>query len=160
MTPFDTFLHAVLTQGGQVAHKAGSATLEAHHILLAIAAEQEATTREILASAGLDHQAIQDALDREYEHSLNAAGVSLASFNLPAPSRPGSGGSLPIGASAKLALERGVFSAARKKDLVPAHVLLGILQAEVGTVPRALDLAGVDRPALMARTLQAVTTEA
>jgi Clp amino terminal domain, pathogenicity island component len=39
----------------------------------------------------------------------------------------------------------------RKKDLQPAHLLLGILQAEVGTVPRALALAGIDRTDLADR---------
>ena len=51
----------------------------------------------------------------------------------------------------KLALERGFASVTRKKDLRPAHLLLGILRAEVGTVPRALALAGVDQAALTAR---------
>jgi hypothetical protein len=32
-------------------------------------------------------------------------------------------------------------------------VLVGLLNARVGSVPRALDLAGIDRPALIARAL-------
>jgi Clp amino terminal domain, pathogenicity island component len=39
----------------------------------------------------------------------------------------------------------------RKEDLRPGHLLLGILQAEVGTVPRVLALAGVDRTELIER---------
>jgi hypothetical protein len=35
-------------------------------------------------------------------------------------------------------------------------VLLGILQADVGTVPRALALAGFDRAALIARVRQSL----
>ena len=46
-----------------------------------------------------------------------------------------------MGASVKLAMERGLGSVARKQDLRPPHLLLGIVQASVGTVPRALDLA-------------------
>ena len=34
--------------------------------------------------------------------------------------------------------------APRKNDVRPGHVLLGVLLADVGTVPRALALAGVD----------------
>jgi hypothetical protein len=34
--------------------------------------------------------------------------------------------------------------------------LLGVLGAPVGTVPRALDLAGVDRSGLIARTEQSL----
>jgi D-alanyl-D-alanine carboxypeptidase len=64
-----------------------------------------------------------------------------------------------MGTSAKLALERGFAGAARKKDLRPAHVLLGVLAAEVGTVPRALALAGFDRADLIARARRALPTE-
>ncbi|GAA2810174.1 hypothetical protein GCM10020219_097610 [Nonomuraea dietziae] len=49
--------------------------------------------------------------------------------------------------------------APRKKDLRPAHVLLGILQAEVGTVPRALALAGVDRTDLLTRVQNAIADD-
>jgi D-alanyl-D-alanine carboxypeptidase len=38
-------------------------------------------------------------------------------------------------------------------------VLLGVLAAEVGTVPRALALAGFDRADLLARTRRALTTD-
>ena len=64
-----------------------------------------------------------------------------------------------LGTSVRLALQRGVASTACKKDLRPAHLLLGILRAQVGTVPRALALAGVDRAHLTARVLQTLTDE-
>jgi ATP-dependent Clp protease ATP-binding subunit ClpA len=156
MAAFDQYLHTIITEGTKEARDDGSATVEAHHLLLAIAAGPEAATRQVLTSAGLDRQAIRDALDREFEHSLGAAGVSLAAFDLPRPS-PARERSTQMGASAKLALERGFASVPRKKDLRPAHLLLGILRAEVGTVPRALALAGVDRAALMAGVLQELT---
>ena len=157
MAAFDRYLHTIITEGTTEARDDGSATVEAHHLLLAIAAEPEAATRDALTSAGLDRLAIRDALDREFEHSLSAAGVSLAAFGLPRPS-PARERSTQMGASAKLALERGFASVPRKKDLRPAHLLLGILRAEVGTVPRALALAGVDRAALMAGVLQELTS--
>jgi D-alanyl-D-alanine carboxypeptidase len=37
------------------------------------------------------------------------------------------------------------------------HLLLGILRAEIGTVPRALALAGIDRAHLVLRVEQALT---
>jgi ATP-dependent Clp protease ATP-binding subunit ClpA len=155
MTPFDKYLRRIIQQAGHEARKDGSATTEAQHLLLAIAAEQEPTTQQVLTSVGLDHRAIREALDREFEHSLSAAGVSLAAFDLPppsnAPERP------TLGASVKLAFERGFASAAGKKALQPAHLLLGILRARVGTVPRALALAGVDQADLRARVLQTLT---
>jgi ATP-dependent Clp protease ATP-binding subunit ClpA len=157
-TAFGTYVHTIIEQAGHHAGEDGSVTIEAQHLLLAVAAREGTTAHQVLTSVGLDQQAIREALDREFEHSLRAAGVSAAAFDLPQP-----GGdpepSARIGASAKLALERGVVAAARKKDLQPAHLLLGILEARLGTVPRALALAGIDRADLTARVRQALATE-
>ncbi|TMR97195.1 Clp protease N-terminal domain-containing protein [Nonomuraea basaltis] len=158
MNTFDTYLHTILTEGGTEAHRHGSATVEAQHLLLAIAAQEGTAPQRILASAGLDHQAIRAALDREFDHSLSTVGVTRSSFDLPRPSttskRPPT-----MGATGKLALERGFASVSRKKDLRPLHVLLGILQAEVGTVPRALALAGVDRTDLLTRIHNTIASD-
>ncbi|HLU72173.1 MAG TPA: Clp protease N-terminal domain-containing protein [Nonomuraea sp.] len=149
MRTFDAYLHAVLTEGETEARRDGSATIEAEHLLLAVAAQEGTAPQRVLAEAGLGHRAVRAALDREFEHSLSTVGVSvpagLALSSTPSERRP------TMGATGKLALERGFASVTRKKDLRPAHVLLGILHAEVGTVPRALALAGVDRSALLAR---------
>lgn len=154
MSAFDKYLHAVIMRAVDEAREDGSPLVEAHHLLLSVAADRDVVTRRVLTSAGLDRGGVRAALDREFEHSLGVVGVSSTTYGLPAPSR---GSEQPkVGASAKLALDRSFSSAARKKDLRPAHVLLGILQAHVGTVPRALALAGVDRPALMARVLQSL----
>jgi ATP-dependent Clp protease ATP-binding subunit ClpA len=158
VTTFGTYVHTIIEQAGHQASKDGSATVEAQHLLLAIAARQGTTAHQALTSVGLDQQAIRQALDREFEHSLRAAGVSLAAFDLPRPSSDPEP-SARIGASAKLALERGVAAAARKKDLQPAHLLLGILEARLGTVPHALGLAGIDQADLTARVRQALTDQ-
>ena len=76
-------------------------------------------------------------------------GVTLPAAGV--PRRAATGDSTHMGASAKLVLGRGFRTVRRKRDLRPAHVLAGILEAEVGTVPRALALAGVDRTELMTR---------
>jgi hypothetical protein len=60
------------------------------------------------------------------------------------------------GDSVRLALERGVNSAADRAPQ-PAHLLIGILRAEVGTVPRALAMAGVDRADLIARMTETLS---
>ncbi|WP_378734358.1 Clp protease N-terminal domain-containing protein [Nocardia brasiliensis] len=153
MTPFDEYLHAVITEGSSEAQRDGSATVEAQHLLLAIAGQEGTAPQRVLASVGLDHKSIRDALRREFEHSLSAVGVSPAAI-APSGSRGYYKGRPNVGASTKLALERSFSSVARKRDLRPAHVLLGILRAEVGTVPRALALAGVDRTDLQARVQQ------
>jgi ATP-dependent Clp protease ATP-binding subunit ClpA len=157
MSPFDAYVNAVLRRAAHEAREDGSPVVEAGHLLLAIAGEAHAATRRVLDPAGLDRDAVRAALDREFEHSLSAVGVSRAAHTLPRPSarptRP------DLGTSAKLALERGVAAVARKKDLRPAHLLLGVLLAEVGTVPRALALAGVDRVALLVAVRQALTAD-
>ena len=153
MTRFDRFLAGVLDQARREARGDGSSAVEAHHLLLAVAGSDEPGTRRVLGSVGLDSAAVREALNREFERSLAAAGVSLAAAEVPRPShrreRPA-----PLGSSVKLALERGVRSVARKRPLLPAHLLLGILLAPVGTVPRALAFAGVDQAALAELTRQ------
>jgi ATP-dependent Clp protease ATP-binding subunit ClpA len=157
VTSFGTYVHTIIEQGGHEARKDGSGTIEAHHLLLAVAAQEGTTAHQVLAAVGLDQRAIRAALEREFDHSLRVVGVSRAAFDLPEPSR--GGGSTRIGASARLALERGVAAATRRKDLQSAHLLLGILEAQAGTVPRALALAGIDRAGLAARARQALTRE-
>jgi D-alanyl-D-alanine carboxypeptidase len=152
MSDFGKYVHTIVDQAGAEAVDDGSATTEAQHLLLAIAAKREATTNRLLMSVGLDHAAIREALDREFERSLGAAGVSLAAFDLRRTRnvrrRP------RLGASAKIAFERGFSAAERRSELRPAHLLLGILEAQAGTVPRALRLAGVDQTDLKASVRQ------
>lgn len=157
MAAFDTYLHAIIVRAQHEAQDDGSTAVEAHHLLLAIAAEPEPTTRRVLESVGLDRDAIRGALDQEFEHSLSVVGVSRTTYELPRPSRRPTHPTM--GTSAKLALERGFASISRKKDLRPAYLLLGILSAQVGTVPRALALAGIDRHDLAARVRQTLTSE-
>jgi hypothetical protein len=102
----------------------------------------------VLAAAGLDRDGVLDALETERERSLMAVGVSARDFELPAA--PRTGGRLRWGASAKLALERSLRAALDRGDrrIEPGHILLGLLRAEAGTVPRALAAAGIDRDEL------------
>lgn len=157
MAAIDKYLHAIIVRAQREAHEAGAAAVEAPHLLLALAGDSEPSTRALLQAAGLNQQAIRAALTREFEHSLSAAGVSAADYAAPPPSRrPAQPG---LGTSAKLALERGFASVSRKRDIRPAHVLLGVLSAQIGTVARALALVGIDRDALLARVQQALSTE-
>ncbi|MET9610371.1 Clp protease N-terminal domain-containing protein [Streptomyces sp. NPDC006512] len=156
MSAFDQYLHAVIVRAMDEARGDGSATIDAHHLLLSLAADQGSTAQQALASAGLDRAAVREALDREFEHSLSVVGVSPAAYDLPRPSHASH--QPKMGASARLALDRS-FASARKKDLRSAHLLLGILQAQVGTVPRALALAGVDQAELADRVRQTLTSQ-
>lgn len=156
MIGFNKYLENIVERAGHEAREDRSSTFEAQHLLLAIAGEQEATTEQLLASAGLDYEAIRAMLDREFEESLRVVGVTVTARDLPR-STNGSNSPKP-GTSARLAMERGFSSVAHKKDLRPAHLLLGILRASTGTVPRALAIAGINRADLearVARTLDA-----
>jgi len=151
---FDAFLGSVMERGADEARRAGSTTIEAEHLLLAIAAEQENSTHELLGSVGLDYAAIRDALEQEFLQGLAAAGISLAAQDLPDPVS-GSRRPSKMGESAKLAIERGVGPADRGNRR-PAHLLLGILRLKAGTVPRALTLAGVDQADLARRAQESL----
>jgi ATP-dependent Clp protease ATP-binding subunit ClpA len=153
MSAFSKYVRSTLEQAGQEAQLDRATTIEAQHVLLAIAAQPELPAAQVLKSVGLDRRAIRDALDREFEHSLRAAGVSLEAFALPPPASAPEPAT-QLGASVKNALERGVTGVRKSKDLQPSHLLLGILLAEVGTVPRALALARIDRADLMLRLRQ------
>lgn len=114
----------------------GARTIEAEHLLLALS-----------DTIRVDHDLLVEALEAETVASLEAVGVSLRP---PAPRRRRS--ELRMGASGKLALHRSLKVALARKDrhIGAEHLALGVLQAEVGTVPRALALAGLDREALAA----------
>jgi ATP-dependent Clp protease ATP-binding subunit ClpA len=131
----------------------GSPAVEAEHLLLALTWTDEAT----MAAAGLDREAVALALQAERERSLTAVGISAADFD-PPPRRID--GHPRMAASARLALERAVNAAAARKArrIVAGHILLGILQAEAGTVPRALAQAGVDRQELRERAAALVSS--
>ncbi len=154
MSAVDGFLPAVLAAAEDEARYDSSPTVEARHLLLALAGQPEAITQAVLGPVGLDHQGARAALDREFERSLSTVGLSPAMYALPRPSA--SPAHPRLGSSAKLAIERGLASVARKKDLRQAHLLLGVLRAEVGSVARALSLAGIDRSALVDRVREAL----
>jgi ATP-dependent Clp protease ATP-binding subunit ClpA len=153
---FDTFLRALLERARAEAERDRSSTIEAQHLLLAMAAPSELETAELLGSLGLDHGTLRGALELELGHALHAAGLSVSAAVLP----EGKGSSRPapaVGFSVQHALERGLGTLRAAPR--PAHLLLGILQAEVGTVPRALALAGIDRSTLLGRVRRTLEAE-
>jgi ATP-dependent Clp protease ATP-binding subunit ClpA len=131
--------------------EARSPLVEAEHLLLALTGVHGAEARAVLAGAGLDRGAVSAALDREFRHSLAAAGVTLPDGGLPAASRDPRHRAR-FAASGKLVMERTVKSALGQRQIRPGHLLLGVLTAPAGTVPRALALAGVDPVDLAVRT--------
>jgi ATP-dependent Clp protease ATP-binding subunit ClpA len=127
----------------------GSSTIEAEHLLLALSDHTPPVTP--LVAMGLDHDAVLAALDTARERSLQAVGIAAGDFDLPpAPVTQ----SPRLAASARTALARAVKISAARSDrrIAAGHLLLGVLQAEAGTVPRALAAAEVDVDELRART--------
>ncbi len=114
----------------------GASAIEAEHLLLALS-----------ETIGVEHDTLVDALEAETAASLDAVGVSLRP---PPPGRHRR--RFRMATSAKVAMHRAVQAAVATKDLeiTPKHLALGVLKAEVGTVPRALALAGLGREALAA----------
>jgi ATP-dependent Clp protease ATP-binding subunit ClpA len=154
-TAFDQYLRGILEQAGREAGAVGSTTIEAQHVLLAMAARSDTDTGQLLTSLGLDPAALRAALEHEIEEALRGAG--LARQAPPTPPRIPVDPAGHLGTSVRYALERGLGGL--RKAPRPEHLLLGVLQAEVGTVPRALELAGFDRAALLARVREKLETE-
>jgi len=142
----------VVRAAHEEAREAGAASVEAEHLLLALAADGGTPSGRLLADAGLDRDGLRQALEREAERSLAAVGVAVADFALP-PTPPRLRRGPRLAASAKRALERAVRTAVARGErrISPPHLLVGILRADIGTVPRALAAAEVDRVALLTR---------
>ena len=148
---FDKGSGALVVQAREEARLLGANRMEAEHLLLALSRRTTRDAGRVLAQAGLDHDGLRHALDAERERSLEAVGVSvsaiaLAERPLPATDQP------RWGASAKRAIERAmvVVKARGDRNILPTHILLGVLHVGEGTVPRALAAAGVDAVALAA----------
>jgi ATP-dependent Clp protease ATP-binding subunit ClpA len=120
----------------------GARRVEAEHLLIALAGR---------GVAGLDEATVRDALEDEQRRSLAAVGVSAEDLDIPAPV-VGTVTKLRFATSAKRALELAVRVALERGDrrIDGAHIVLALLRAEAGTVPRALVIAGIDREDLAA----------
>ena len=136
----------------------GSATVEAEHVLLASASGTAGAVGALLRDAGLSHTALVVALRQERLQSLAAAGVTPVDAQelaaAPRTKKPGWGASV---VAARARGHRSPTTGLRSRS-PEIDVLVGILRAEIGTVPRALAIIGVDRPALVDR-LQHIRTD-
>jgi ATP-dependent Clp protease ATP-binding subunit ClpA len=128
----------VLTHAREEALGRGEDVIEAQHLMLAVADHPD------LRDLGLDRERLVAALAEEEQRSLAAVGVSSGEFDLSCTARRPR--KAKLAASSKLALHRAVkLAVGRGERRVSAHhVLWGVLAADLGRVPRALQLAGVD----------------
>jgi ATP-dependent Clp protease ATP-binding subunit ClpA len=141
----------VVAQARDEARLLGSGTLEAEHLLLALSRHSAWDAGTVLSAAGLDHDGLLRALEAELVRSLDAVGVAAGVIGVGQRPLPPEG-QPRCGSSAKRALERSLAAAKARGDrtILPAHILLGTLGAEEGTVPRALAAVGVDPADLVA----------
>jgi ATP-dependent Clp protease ATP-binding subunit ClpA len=131
----------------RVARDLGAATVEAEHLLLAVA-KGDAPAATVMRDAGLDFDGLSAALEAETARSLAAVGITADAPQFsPYVERP------RLATSAKLTLERALRAAVARSDkyIGSQHITLGALRATTGTVPRALECAGVDRVELTRR---------
>jgi ATP-dependent Clp protease ATP-binding subunit ClpA len=157
VTRFAEHTRAVVRQAGKEAEAAGSPVIEAEHLLLALASAPGTEAYDVLTADGLGHDAVSAALDEEMRQSLAVAGVVLPPGGLPGPSRDPAR-KARLGASSKRALQRALKASSGQRQIRPGHLLLGVLGAQAGTVPRALAVAGADQAGLIRRTKHVLAT--
>jgi ATP-dependent Clp protease ATP-binding subunit ClpA len=148
---FDKRSRAVVMQAREEARLLGATKLEAEHLLLALSQQTAWDAGHVLAQAELDHDGLTHALDAELKRSLAAVGIASSAIGLVERPLPATG-EPRWGTSAKRALREAslIVKARGDRGLHPMHILLGVLQAREGTVPRALAGASVDVKALAA----------
>jgi len=139
----------VALEATSVAAGLGSSSVEAEHLLISLAAG-DSRAGVALREVGLDAPELRDAVQRDFERVLGRVGIDASGVDLPANCRR----TKPRwGASAKQGLERALVEAKRRGDrkIGTEHILLGLLRAEHGTVPRVLAAEGIDRDELTGR---------
>jgi D-alanyl-D-alanine carboxypeptidase len=143
---FDRFARAardVVLQAQEEARASGSRCIEAEHLLLALS-DPPSPVAEVMAARGLDHDRLVEVLQREEALALESVGVPVDAYRALGAVRVE--GKVRMGTSAKRALEVAVRKAAAHgaKRLEAAHLVLGILEPQHGTVARALRLSSTD----------------
>ncbi|MFI7062196.1 Clp protease N-terminal domain-containing protein [Kribbella sp. NPDC050124] len=151
-------VRTILVRGArEVARRDGSRTIEAEHVLLALAAMENNPAARLLADAGLTEDVIRAALDREWEHSLAIAGIAVRIGLLP-EATPDHSRDPQIGESVRLLLKRALDAEPKVGGtrIGSVRILAGILDSDRNRVARALTTAGIDRAALRTRAAEAL----
>jgi ATP-dependent Clp protease ATP-binding subunit ClpA len=136
----DRDARGAILRAREQAKRAGSPTLEAEHLLLALAEVPIGRAGTALTGLGLTEEVVRAAIDRELVGALTAVGVRESGVLSVATPRPGRG--VPRwGQSAKLAIKRSLEEAVRRGDrrIGNEHLLLALVGAEAGVVPRLLE---------------------
>jgi ATP-dependent Clp protease ATP-binding subunit ClpA len=129
----------IVTQAQAEAHGLGARSIEAEHLLVALASSTSAAGA-VLSRFGLSADQLRDLILQERARSLGAVGITAEP---PAPTS----GALRLSTPAKAVLRRAV--GASRGRISEATLLTAVLDQEAGTVPRLLSLAGVDKSSLL-----------
>jgi ATP-dependent Clp protease ATP-binding subunit ClpA len=146
-------LHAIGQRAIAEASATRASAVGAEHVLLAIAADPDAPAARALAAAGLDYPGLAAALHAERVRSLAVADVEAIDQSLlasaPRTTKPSWSASVRdlLRAADKTAAKTG--ARAGLPGALEIELTIGILRAELGTVPRALSLAGKDRASIL-----------
>ncbi|WP_243063945.1 Clp protease N-terminal domain-containing protein [Humibacter sp. RRB41] len=144
-------LRPVVVSAVEEAARRSSSEVGPEHLLLALAALEGTLAADILSDVGLSHAALDAALDEERTRALAVVGIHDLDPELVAATI---GTARPSWASStREALRRSQAAGARgrRRRTFDLDVLYGIVTANVGTVPRALEYAAIDRDALIGR---------
>lgn len=149
-------MRQLMTTAIDEAARYGSGAVETEHILLALLVDPASAAARTAAEVGLDHDGFVDALRAERVHSLQAAGITAVDASLLQSTPPRSRQRPTWGASIRTLMDelRKVNHGNPRRRLTELDALVVVLRTELGTVPRALDLAGIDRAALITKLSQ------
>ena len=148
---FPRTLRPIILRAVSEAQRRGDSAVEAEHLLLALADDSDREPAATFAAVGLDHAGVIRALRAERVASLEAAGVTpvpeerlVAAVRV---TRPRWGASAR---QAMVAASRMRTGPERHRRMAEKDLAIALLDLQLGTVPRALELAGIDRTALVA----------
>jgi ATP-dependent Clp protease ATP-binding subunit ClpA len=142
-------LHAIGRRAIVEATARRAGTVEAEHLLLAILADTSSPASIALAKSGVDYGRFERALDAERSRSLAAAGITpLHPAQLSATPRTTGPG---WGASIRDVLRTADKPAAKQNrpGALELELARSILAVNLGTVARAIALAGSSRKTLL-----------
>lgn len=142
-------LRTLMERSQAEAAERGAANVEAEHVLLALATMPDSRGGAFLVANGLDRDALESALAAERRHSLGSVGAPVFGDAQLAATRRRT--KPRWGASSREAFDRGMRVSRSREDAGTLNLVVGALMAELGTVPRMLALAGVDRHQILGR---------
>ena len=132
---------ALLRRAEEEARVLGAPACEAEHILLALVDGPGKSAPAVLSSLGLSRERITEGLERELATALAGAHIHLA--DVPRAPEWGDGSRVRWGASAQRVAERSI---GESPDDASLRLLLAIVHAEAGVIPRLLTELGVSAP--------------